>query len=303
MGHFIATPVAVLARAPVTDITLWLRSSALEIVLLILGAVLLVRFVTWARDRATRRIDAASAAGDELVRSEASKYRHALAQILTWVLTVLIWTITAAIVVNRLGVPFASIVAPLAAAGVAFALGAQRLVQDLLAGGFIIAERQYGFGDLVRISATTMTDGATGTVEDLTLRVTRLRTPAGERVIIPNGQILQVTNLSSEWARAMVDIPLPADVDVVRADERLRAVAAAAYDDEEIKPLLLDAPTVMGVDSLEVGGLTIRMVARTLPGKQFEVERLLRIRIAEALQREGIVAVADAGARLAKEDA
>jgi small conductance mechanosensitive channel len=283
------------AIAPLTDVTLWLRSNGLEIVLLVLGAVLLVRFVTWTRDEITRRIDAAKDE-DALVRSEASKYRHALAQILSWVLTVLVWTITTALALNRLGVPFASIVAPLAAGGVVLGLGAQRLVQDLLAGGFIIAERQYGFGDLVQISGTNMTDGATGTVEDLTLRVTRLRTAGGERVVIPNGEIRQVTNLSSDWARANVDVPLPAGVDVVRADDLLRAVAADAYEDEDLKPLLLDAPTVVGVESLEVGQVKLRMVARTLPGKQFEVARLLRIRIAENFQREGIVATADATA-------
>ena len=284
--------MSMLAIAPLTDVTLWLRSSGLEIVLLVLGAVLLVRFITWARDVVTARIDAAREK-DALVRSEASKHRHALAQILTWIATVVVWTITAALVLNRFGVPYASIVAPLAAGGVALGLGAQRLVQDLLAGGFIIAERQYGFGDLVRIAATNQTDGATGTVEDLTLRVTRLRTAGGERVIIPNGEIRQVTNLSSDWARATVDVPFASDVDVVRADELLRDVAAAAYEDEKLTPLLLDAPTVVGVESFEVGQVNLRIVARTLPGKQFEVARLLRLRIAETLQREGIVAVAD----------
>ena len=280
------------AITPLTDVSEWLRGDGLEIVLLVLGAVLLVRLITWLRDVVTARIDAAKEA-DALVRSEASKHRRAVAQILTWVATVLVWTITAALVLNRFGVPFASIVAPLAAGGVALGLGAQRLVADLLSGGFIIAERQYGFGDLVHISASNMTEGASGTVEDLTLRVTRLRTAAGERVIIPNGEIRQVTNLSSDWARATVDVPLPSDVDVVRADELLREVAADAYEDEQLKPLLLDAPTVVGVESFEVGQVNLRMVARTLPGKQFEVARLLRIRVAETLQREGIVAVTD----------
>jgi small conductance mechanosensitive channel len=281
--------MSVCATAPLTDITLWLRSSGLEIVLLVLGALLLVRFVNWLRDEITRRIDA-SKGENALVRSEASKYRHALAQILSWVVTVVIWTITLVLVVNRLGVPFSSIVAPLAAGGVALGLGAQRLVQDLLAGAFIIAERQYGYGDLVHIAATPNTEGATGTVEDLTLRVTRLRTAGGERVVIPNGQILQVTNLSSDWARATVDVPLPSGVDVVRADQLLRDVAAAAYEEEELKPLLLDAPSVIGVESLELGQVNLRMVARTLPGKQFDVARMLRIRVAETFQREGIVA-------------
>jgi small conductance mechanosensitive channel len=280
----------VLAITPLTDISVWARGDGLEVVLLVLGAVLLSRFVAWLRDRVTDRLDAARGE-NELVRSEASKHRHALAQILTWAATAVIWTVTLALVLDRFGVPFSSLVAPLTVGGVALGLGAQRLVLDLLSGGFIISERQYGYGDLVHISATTMTDGATGTVEDLTLRITRLRTPDGELVVIPNGQVLQVTNLSSQWARATVDVPLPVGVDVVHARELLREIGSEAIEDDELKPLLLDAPTVMGVESFEVDRVNLRMVARTLPGKQFEVARELRIRIAKAFQRDGIVTV------------
>lgn len=282
--------ISVLAITPLTDVSVWLRGNGLEVVLLVLGAVLLGRFVGWLRDRWTAHLDA-SRGEEELVRSEASKHRHALGQILTWVVTVVIWTVTLALVLDRFGVPFASLVAPLTVGGVALGLGAQRLVLDLLSGGFIIAERQYGYGDLVHVSATTMTDGATGTVEDLTLRITRLRTPDGELVVIPNGQILQVTNLSSEWARATVDVPVPPGVDVVRANDLLRQVASEAFDDDDLKPLLLDPPTVMGVESFEVDQVNLRMVARTLPGKQFEVARRLRIRVARVFQRDGIVAI------------
>jgi len=271
--------------------------------MLLIGTVLLVRFVGWARDKTTERIETTSKDADALVRSEASKHRHALAQILTWVLTILLWTVTLALVLNRFGVPFASLVAPLTAGGVALGLGAQRLVQDLIGGSFIIAERQYGVGDMVHISATTMTDGATGTVQDLSLRITRLRTPNGELVVIANGQILQVTNLSSEWARATVDVPLAIGVDVARANDLLREVGLAAYDDEELRPLMFDAPTVMGIESFEVGQVNLRMVARTLPGKQFDVARQLRIRVAEAFQHQGLVGAPETATAPRTEDA
>jgi small conductance mechanosensitive channel len=281
---------------PLDDITTWLRGSGLEIVLVVLGAVLLVRLANWVRDVLTSRLDA-TREPDALVRSEASKHRYALAQILAWTATVVIWTIAAAMFLTRLGVPFATVLAPLAAVGVALGLGAQRLVQDLLSGSFIIAERQFGYGDLIRISGTPMTDGASGTVEDLTLRVTRLRTEGGERVTIANGEIRQVANLSSDWARATVDVPLPAEVDIVAADELLRQVAADAFHDERLRPLLLDPPAVLGVESLDVGRVNLRILARTQPGKQFQVARLLRIRVAHALRREGIVASMDARPR------
>jgi len=182
----------------------------------------------------------------------------------------------------------AGLVAPATVAGVALGFGAQRIVQDILAGFFLIAERQYGFGDVIRIASLGSTTGVSGTVEEVTLRITRMRSANGEVVIVPNGQIVQVTNLSRDWARAVVDTPLPTDVDLTQVTDLLRKVGVEVYTDEDLKPLLLDAPSLMGVESLTAGVLSVRMVARTLPGKQFEVSRALRARIATALQAAGI---------------
>ncbi|MGZ4633197.1 MAG: mechanosensitive ion channel family protein, partial [Actinomycetes bacterium] len=158
----------------------------------------------------------------------------------------------------------------------------------ILSGFFIIAEKQYGFGDVVRITVAGTPGPATGTVEDVNLRITRLRSVNGEVIITPNGQIVQVTNLSRDWARAVVDVPVPASADVARIIELLKQVGVDAYNDAELHPLLLDPPSVMGVESLEVDKFQVRMVARTLPGKQFDVGRALRARIAAALRHEGI---------------
>jgi small conductance mechanosensitive channel len=171
---------------------------------------------------------------------------------------------------------------------VALGFGAQRIVQDILAGFFIITERQYGFGDLVRLAVPSVAKAALGTVEDVTLRVTTVRTADGEVVITPNGQIGQVTNLSRGWARAVLDVPVPASVDVNQVSELLRQIGEEAYADPELSPLLLDPPAVMGVQSIDVTQFQVRVVARTLPGKQFDVGRALRARIAAGLLREGI---------------
>ena len=278
----------VLAVTPLTDFGQWIRGDALLIVLYVLGAVLLTRFVNWLEHHITARIDRTAAAADALVRSEASKHRHAVAQVLTWAGVVLIWCVTAVLVVDLLGIPISGLVAPATVAGVALGFGAQRVVQDLLAGFFLIAERQYGFGDVIRLSALGATEGVTGTVEDLTLRITQLRASNGEVVIVPNGQIVQVTNMSRDWARAVVDVPVPASVDVGRVNQLLRGVGVEAYDDPTLRPLLLDVPTVMGVESMTVDELNVRVVARTLPGKQFDVGRALRERVALALRGLGI---------------
>jgi small-conductance mechanosensitive channel len=278
----------VLAVAPVTDITVWVRSSGLLIVLYATGAILLSRFVQWLAGRVIRRIDARSGPGTDVLRAEAAKHGHAVTQVIAWAVVVLIYCSAAVLVLQGLNVPITSIVAPAAVAGVALGFGAQRLVQDVLAGLLIVTERQYGFGDVIRVAPLGTETGVSGTVEELTLRMTRLRTIDGEVVIVPNGQITQVTNLSRDWARAVVDVPVPSTADVRRVREILQRVAQEARDDEVLGPLILDAPPVVGVESLEVDGVRLRVVALTLPGRQFDVGRELRSRVAVAFQTAGI---------------
>jgi small-conductance mechanosensitive channel len=276
------------AFASSTDLTIWLRSAGLEIVLLILGAVLFSRLATFIRDRITRKIDAGFQSSDALVRTEAAKHRHALAQVVTWVVLTIVYVLVGIEVLRRLGFAVTGLVAPAAVLGAAFGFGAQRIVQDILAGFFLITERQYGFGDVVRIAVTGSAEMAEGTIEDVTLRITTLRNADGEVITVPNGQIVKVTNLSKDWARAAIDVPIAASADITRINEILHEVGTKAYEDPRLKPLLLDEPSVMGVEDLTVDQMNIRMVARTLPGKQFEVGRELRVRVAAALRREGI---------------
>jgi small conductance mechanosensitive channel len=276
------------AAEPLPDVLTWVRDSGLEILLLALGAVLLTRLAMWLRGLVTERIDANDRESDALVRSEAAKHRDALAQVLTWSALVIVYCVTALQIIERLGVPITGLVAPAAVVGVALGFGAQRLVQDLLAGFFIIAERQYGVGDLISIAIPGIPGGVIGTVEDVTLRVTKVRTANGEVVFTSNGQIVQLTNLSRDWARVVVDVPFPLSVDIGRASEILRQVGREVFADDVLRPQLLDSPAVMGVQSIEVDQILVRMVARTLPGRQFQVGLALRERIAAALRREGI---------------
>jgi moderate conductance mechanosensitive channel len=277
------------AIAPLTDFSTWARTSLLEIVLLVLGAILLTRLAEWLRNKITERIDARAADDpDELARSESAKYRHVFAQVVTWAVLAVIYVITAVQIVVRLGVPLAGLVAPAALLSAALGFGLQRFVQDIAAGFFVTGERQYGFGDVIRIAVTGVAEQVTGTVEDVTLRVTRLRSVSGEVVTTPNGQIIQVTNLSRDWARAVIDVPVPTAFDVSHVTEVLRRVGDSAYADEHLRKMMLDPPSVMGVEKIEVDTFSVRMVARTLPGKQFEVGRELRARVATAFRAEGI---------------
>ncbi|MFJ9366007.1 mechanosensitive ion channel family protein [Nocardia sp. NPDC101769] len=283
----------VLAASTGAELGNWLRSSGLEIVLLVVGAMLFSRAATFVRDRITRKIDAGFRSSDSLVRSEAAKHRHALAQVITWVVLSIVYFLVSLEVLRRLGFELGGLVAPAAVLGAALGFGAQRIVQDLLAGFFLITERQYGFGDVVRIAVTGNSTEAEGTVEDVTLRITTLRSADGEVITVPNGQIVKVTNLSKDWARAAIDVPVPATSDINKVNEILREVGAKAFADRKLKALLLDEPSVMGVEDLTVNQMNIKMVARTLPGKQFEVGRELRVRVAAALRREGLSVGAD----------
>ncbi len=281
------------AIAPLTDFSGWARGDLLVIVLLVLGAILLTRLTIWVRGLVIAQIDAHAIESDELVRSEAAKHRQVVAQVVTWAVLAVIYVVTAVLVVQRLGVPLAGLVAPAALLSAALGFGLQRFVQDIAAGFFITGERQYGFGDVVRIEVVGVSEPATGTVEDVTLRVTRLRSVSGEVITTPNGQIVQVTNLSRDWARAVLDIPVPSSVDVSHVTDILRRVGQDAYSDDRLRKLMLDPPTVMGVERIEVDTFSVRMVARTLPGTQFEVGRELRARVASAFRYEGINVSAD----------
>lgn len=276
------------AITPLTDVSHWARGSGLEVVLLGVGVVLGARALRWIGEAITGRIDDNAAGSDTLVRSEQSKHRHAVARVVTYVAIVGLYSITGVLVLDRVGVPVTSLVAPAAALGVALGFGAQRIVQDILAGFFLVTERQYGYGDVIRLSLGSGIEPVTGTVEDVTLRVTQIRTVNGEVIITPNGHILQVTNLSRDWARAVVDVPVPVTADLNAVIECLAEVGQEAFADPDLHDLLLDEPTVMGVESLSIDQLNLRLVARTLPGKQFEVGQLLRSRIALRLRQQGV---------------
>ena len=236
-----------------------------------------------------RRIDAEYQASDQLVRTESAKHRQAVASVISWVSVALLFVVVAVEITDILAIPVGSLVAPAAVLGAALGFGAQRIVQDLLSGFFIITEKQYGFGDLVALTVAGIDAPAEGTVEDVTLRVTKLRSTEGEMFTIPNGQIVKTLNLSKDWARAVIDIPVPTSADLNLVHDVLHDVSEKAMEDPSLQALLLDKPQMMGVESIELDTVNLRMVARTLPGKQFEVGRRIRVLVVRALRRAGIV--------------
>jgi moderate conductance mechanosensitive channel len=264
----------------------WALTKGLHIVLVVLFAIITTRIIRWIAARISRRLSR-SDDREETARSETVKHRQAVASVIWSVAISVLYVVVAVDIANQLSLPVGSLVAPAAVLGAAFGFGAQRIVQDLLSGFFIITEKQYGFGDLVTLSVTSGGD-ARGTVEDVTLRVTKLRTGDGEVYTVPNGQIVKSLNLSKDWARAVVDIPVPATADINRVNEVLRHVSTTVSREDGLPALLLDEPQLMGVESIEKDTIKLRMVARTLPGKQFEVGRRLRALVVSALRCAGV---------------
>ncbi len=270
----------------------WLKDGLLPTVVLVLGALLFVRFVQWvgARYRANLDEQVRATIEEGLVASEATKRLRAVAEVIEWAVITLTYFVAALLAIRQLGVPLTTLVAPATVVGVAIGFGAQQVVGDLLAGFFLFSERQFGIGDLVRLSQPGQAAGVTGTVEQLTLRVTKLRTASGEFVVVPNSALRQVTNLSKDWSRVVLDIPVPATEDLDRATSTLLEAAESLAQDDAWSGLLLGKPVMTGVETLEVGYVRLRLVVRTLPGRQFDVSRELRFRCANALRQAGIVA-------------
>jgi small conductance mechanosensitive channel len=271
----------------VSDLSRWARADGLEIVLLVLGAVLLTRFLDWGATRMVARLQ--TSPGDPLaVASERDKHVYALVQAVERLAIAMVWFVTTALVLLRCNVPLTTLVAPATVAGVALGFGAQRIVADLLSGFFIISERQYGVGDNIQVSPPGSANGVSGTVEEITLRVTRIRSVAGEVIVIPNGEIRQLVNRSKDWSRVIVDVPVAASEDLDVAAEALRGVGRDMVAEDRWAPLLLDEPRMLGLETMELAQVQLRVAARTLPGRQWDVAREIRRRSVQALHAAGI---------------
>jgi small conductance mechanosensitive channel len=177
-------------------------------------------------------------------------------------------------------------VTPLAAAAglasLALGFGGQHVVRDVINGFFTVFEDQYSVGDTVRIGDIT------GRVEHLTLRRTVVRDAQGAIVSIPNGEIGRVANLSRDWGQLFVDIVVAADQPLDQASAALETLAAEFRADPAWSPTLLDGPRLLGVESLAPSGATLRLQARTAPGRQDDVARELRRRIHHTFAARGI---------------
>ena len=166
--------------------------------------------------------------------------------------------------------------------GVGIGLGAQSLCKDIINGVFIFIEDQYNVGETVKIASVT------GTVEDLTLRLTRLRDADGTLYIVPNSQIATVSNLSRDYAVAALSVVIDASADSNRVIELLKGIAHDVIAEEALKDAIMTDPAVNGIDSINGRALTYSISARVRISQKDEVLRAFRTRIVETFKREQI---------------
>lgn len=205
-----------------------------------------------------------------------------LAGILLSAGTALIVTLAVVTALAEFGFNIAPIAAAAGLASLAFGFGAQHLVRDIINGFFIVFEDQYVVGDTIRVGDLV------GRVEHMTLRRTLLRDDKGALVTIPHGEIRQVANLNRDWSQMFVDVSLANDEQISRALVVLEDVSAQMRSDETWRAALVDGPRVLGVESLSLTGVALRLQLRTAPTRQHEVARELRRRIRARFEQEHI---------------
>ncbi|WP_293786836.1 mechanosensitive ion channel family protein [uncultured Aeromicrobium sp.] len=207
---------------------------------------------------------------------------EALGSLLKSIATGVIMTIAVVTILASFGIPVAPLLTSAGIVGVALGFGAQTLVKDFLAGISMMLEDQYGVGDVVDLGE------ATGTVEAVGLRVTRLRDVDGTVWYVRNGEILRVGNSSQNWARTVLDVTVAYDSDLDQAQRILSEVASEMYTDPNFEGVILEPPEVWGVERFDKDGVVVRVVLKTAPLQQWNVARVMRERVKRRFDAAGI---------------
>jgi small-conductance mechanosensitive channel len=242
-------------------------------------------FQAGAVDEASQgEINGAAAQAEAGLVDERRKQRvRALGAILRSGASVTIFTVAGFNILGDLGINLAPLLASAGVVGVAVGFGAQSLVRDYLSGIFMLVEDQYGVGDVITVG------DATGTVENVTLRITRVRDVNGIVWHIRNGGIEVVGNESQGWARAVLDFPVPFEANLVTTRNILQETGDMMWNEPIWRAVMLEAPEVWGAQEISTEEVVMRVVAKTAPLRQWEVERELRARVKAALHEAGVM--------------
>ncbi|WP_030670117.1 mechanosensitive ion channel family protein [Streptomyces cellulosae] len=266
----------------------WLAIGLRVLLILVIAAVLRVavrRAITKLIDRMNRTVQSVdgTSLGGLLVNVERRRQRsQAIGSVLRSVASFLILGTAALMVLGTFEINLAPLLASAGVAGVAIGFGARNLVTDFLSGVFMILEDQYGVGDTIDAGV------ASGEVIEVGLRVTKLRGDSGEIWYVRNGEVKRIGNLSQGWATAGVDVTVRADEDLDKVKRTLNEVAERMSKEEPWNELLWGPIEVLGLDSVLLDSMVVRVSAKTMPGKSLTVERELRWRIKRAFDAADI---------------
>ncbi|GGR90210.1 MULTISPECIES: mechanosensitive ion channel family protein [Streptomyces] len=266
----------------------WL-STGLRILLIVAVAItlryLIRRALTNLIDRMNRSAQAVqgTALGGLLVNAERRRQRsEAIGSVLRSVASFLIMGTAALMILGAFKINLAPLLASAGVAGVALGFGARNLVTDFLSGVFMILEDQYGVGDTIDAGV------ASGEVIEVGLRVTKLRGDNGEIWYVRNGEVKRIGNLSQGWSTAGVDVTVRPTEDLEQVRKAITAAAETMTKEEPWAERLWGPVEVLGLDAVLLDSMTVRVTAKTMPGKSLGVERELRWRIKQALEDAGI---------------
>jgi small conductance mechanosensitive channel len=279
----------------------WLGIGLRILLIVVVAAVLRVairRAITKLIERMNRTAQAVdgTALGGLLVNVERRRQRsQAIGSVLRSVASFVILGTAALMILGTFQINLAPLLASAGVAGVAIGFGARNLVTDFLSGVFMILEDQYGVGDSIDAGV------ASGEVVEVGLRVTKLRGADGEIWYVRNGEVKRIGNLSQGWATASVDVTVRSDEDLVKVKETLTEVGVAMSKDEPWNEMLWGPVEVLGLDSVLLDSMVVRVSAKTMPGKALTVERELRWRIKQAFDEAGIRIVGGVPAQVADE--
>ena len=275
----------------------WLLGTPLLIVVTLVGAVVLRwvlhrvigRLVAGATSRSAVRLTTIPGrAGRALAAAAGAAHeRHVqrtqtMGSLLRSITSFLVYGIALLTVMSLVGLPLGPLLASAGVGGVALGFGAQSLVKDFLSGIFMIVEDQYGVGDVVDCGQVV------GTVEEVSLRVTRLRDGNGVVWYVRNGEILRIGNKSQGWSTAIVDLPVSARQDIARVLSVVGGAVAGIEVEDPWDDALLEPPTVVGVESVVGGVATVRVTAKCAPNDNFGVQREIRERALRAFEEHGV---------------
>jgi moderate conductance mechanosensitive channel len=268
-----AQAVNVWLARPVALVLQILLVLVVAIVLRLIALRLIGRITTHAAEAGNGKADPAHVLIGERRRQRAK----ALGSVLGNAASVLIFGIAAVTIAGDLGLNLAPVLASAGVLGLAIGFGSQSLVRDFLSGIFMLLEDQYGVGDVIDAG------DATGTVEAVSLRITRLRDVNGVVWYVRNGTINRIGNESQGWARAVIDFPVAYGQDVARIRETMQQTAEQMWVEPRWRDVIMEKPEVWGVEAVSSNAIVMRLVARTLPLRQWEVARELRERLKTAL--------------------